>query len=178
MVRLVIPYAINTAVMGMLVTTAIIAHIIIMGTIMSAAIRAIVIWAGEIKMITIGISDVNPERPASATDIHRTVEVGSLHEAVVLLAVHHPTEIVVAHIQVVVVAVQSPLLTTKYVIHQVAYAGNKVIVYFVHIIILLCIELQFVSHLVREEKSFFAHFAVTHCRTANSGTHHSGYKYK
>ena len=110
MVRLVIPYAINTAVMGMLVTTAIIAHIIIMGTIMSAAIRTIVIWTGEIKMIAVGISDVNPERPTSATDIHRTVEVGSLHEAVVLLAVHHPAEIVVAHIQIVVVTVQSSCL--------------------------------------------------------------------
>ena len=44
----------------------VIAHIVMMGTIMPAAVGAIMMRTRIVKMVRVGISDINPERPAPA----------------------------------------------------------------------------------------------------------------
>jgi len=146
----------------MMITPAVIA-VAIVRTIVAATIRTVMIWPRKIEMIMIGIGYVNPERPTSATDINRTVEISCLHKTAILLIAQYPMEIVIAHIQIVVITIQGPFLTPKDIIHQIAYTGNEVIIYFVHVIILFCIQIQFIGHLVRKKAGLFTHFAVAHC---------------
>ncbi|EDO55933.1 hypothetical protein BACUNI_00407 [Bacteroides uniformis ATCC 8492] len=161
----------------MMVTTAIIA-VVIVRTIMATAICTVMIRPREIEMIMVGVSDVNPKRPTTTTYINRTVKIGGPHETAVLPVIQHPSKVVIAHIQIIVIAIQCPFLPPKNVIHQITYTGNEIIVYFVHVIILFCTQVQFIGHLVRKKAGLFTHFAVAHCRTTNSCTHHSGKKYK
>lgn len=166
MIGLMIAYAISTVIVMMVIASAVITCIVVVRAVMSAAIGAIMVRPREIEMVVVGVGDVDAERPASTVYIYRTVEVGRLHEPAELTVAQHPAQVVVAHVQIVVIAVQGPLFASKHVVHQISDAGDKVVVYLVHIVVLLCIEIQFVGHLVRKEKSFLAHFAVAHCRTA------------
>lgn len=166
MIGLMIAYAISTVIVMMVIASAVITCIVVVRSVMSAAIGAIMVRPREIEMVAVGVGDVDAERPASTVYIHRTVEVGRLHEPAELTVAQHPAQVVVTHIQIVVIAVQGPLFAPKHVVHQISDAGDEVVVYLVHIVVLLRIELQFVGHLVRKEKGFLAHLAVAHCRTA------------
>lgn len=95
----------------MFVTSAIIAHIIMMRAIVSAYIRAVVIRAGEIEMIVVGIRDINTEVPTVPTGIDGPVEILCLHKAGILSATKHPTEIVITYIQIVIISVECPFIT-------------------------------------------------------------------
>lgn len=166
MIGLMIAYAISTVIVMMVIASAVITCIVVVRAVMSAAIGAIMVRPRKIEMVAVGVGDVDAERPASTVYIHRTVEVGRLHKPPELTVAQHPAQVVVAHVQIVVIAVQGPLFAPKHVVHQVSDAGDEVVVYLVHIVVLLRIELQFVGHLVRKEKSFLADLAVAHCRTA------------
>ena len=91
MVRLIIPNTPRTGIVRMMVTTAIIA-VVIVRTIMPTAICTVMIRPREIEMIMVGVSDVNPKRPTTTTYINRTVKIGGLHETAVLPVIQHPIE--------------------------------------------------------------------------------------
>ena len=150
----------------------VIAHIVVMGTIMPAAVGAIMMRTRIVKMVRIGISDINPERPAPTAHINRAEEVGSLHETGVLPATQHPTQIVIAHIQIIIVTVQRPFLTPQHIIHQITHTGNEVIINFIHIVILCCIQVQFISHLIRKETRLFTYSTVAHRSMTNGSAHY------
>lgn len=109
MVRLIIPNTPRTSIVRMMVTTAIIA-VVIVRTIMPTAICTVMIRPREIEMIMVGVSDVNPKRPTTTTYINRTVKIGGLHETAVLPVIQHPSKVVIAHIQIIVIAIQGPFL--------------------------------------------------------------------
>ena len=157
----------------MFVASAVIACIIIMCAIVSAHIRAVVIGTGEVEMVMIGIRDVNTEVPTIATGINRPVEILGLHKAVVLATTQHPAEVIIAHIQIVIIAVERPFISKQHIIHHIAYTGDEVIIDFIYIIVLLGVQVQFISHLIGEETGFLTYFAITHsvrARAANSST--------
>lgn len=104
MVRLIIPNTPRTGIVRMMVTTAIIA-VVIVRTIMPTAICTVMIRPREIEMIMVGVSDVNPKRPTTTTYINRTVKIGGLHETAVLPVIQHPSKVVIAHIQIIVIAI-------------------------------------------------------------------------
>lgn len=102
---------VRTVIERMLVTSTIIACIIVMCTIVPACVCAVVIWTGEIEMIVIGIRDVNTEVPTVSTGIDGAVKILRLHKAGILSATKHPAEIVITYIQIVIISVECPLIT-------------------------------------------------------------------
>ena len=141
---------------------------------MSATVSTIMVRTRIIEMIRIGISNINPERPSSATHIDRTEKISGLHETGILSAAQHPAQIVITYIQIIVITIQSPFFPPQDIVHQIPYTRDKVIIDFVHIIILFRIQFQLIGHLVRKEACLFTHFTVTHSRMADSGTHYCG----
>lgn len=95
----------------MFVTSAIIAHIIMMRAIVPSYIRAVVIRTREIEMIVVGIRDINTEVPTVSTGIDGAVKILRLHKAGILSATKHPAEIVITYIQIVIISVECPLIT-------------------------------------------------------------------
>lgn len=70
----VISYAVGTGIEIMPVTSAIIA-VMIVRTIVSAAITAIVVRLSEIEVVMVCIPDIDPEAPASAIGVNRAIEI-------------------------------------------------------------------------------------------------------
>ena len=140
---------------------------------MPTCVGTIMIWSREIEMIVIGIRDVNTEVPTVSTGIDGAVEILCLHKASILPAAKHPAEIVISYIQIIIITIERPLIAIQYIIHQIAYAGNEIIIDFIHIIVLLGVQIQLISHFIGEETGFLTYFAITHsvrACTANSST--------
>lgn len=154
--------AVVAVIVRMFVASAVIAGIVVMGAIVSAAISAVVIGTREVEMVVVGIVDVYPEVPTVSTGIDGPVEVIGLYEAGILAAAQHPAKVVIAYIEVVVVAIERPLFASHHIVHQIAYAGNEVVVDFIYIVVLLSVEIQLIGHLIGEEKGFLTYFAITH----------------
>lgn len=99
-------------------------------------IGAVMIGTGIVEVIVVGIMDVDPELPPSACHIDRPEKVVGTHETHILPAVQYPVEVFIAYIQALVIAVDRPLVSVQDIVHQIAYRLDKVIVDFIHIIVL------------------------------------------
>lgn len=62
-IHLIIPYTVITIIYVVTVSVPVKTYVIVMGTVMSAGIRTVVIWFTEIEMVMVGISNVNSEVP-------------------------------------------------------------------------------------------------------------------
>lgn len=146
----------------MFVASAVIAVVMMVSAAMPAIVRAIVIRTGEIEVVMVVIGHVNPEVPTVSAGINRPVEVFGLHETPILAVAQHPAKVVIAHVEVIVVAVERPLFAPQHIVHQVAHAGNEVVIDFIHIVVLLSVEVQLVGHFIGEETGFLTYSAITH----------------
>lgn len=161
-IDLVVANTIRAVVVLMLVASAIIAGVVVMRATVSTGIRAIMIRPGEIVMVVVGIGDVDAEMPTITTGVDGSIEVVGLYEAAVLAAAQHPAQVVIAHIQEVIVTVERPFFATQHIVHQIAYTGDEVIVDFIHIVVLLGVQVQFISHFIGKEAGLLTYFAITH----------------
>jgi hypothetical protein len=74
-------------------------------------IRGIVCRCSHVEEIPIGVVDINAEGPTCSGDIDRTIEIVGLQESAILRIRQHPTKIVVANIQLIIIVVGSPCVT-------------------------------------------------------------------
>lgn len=105
----------------------------------------------EIEMMDIGIDQINAQLPTALMRTIRPIEMLSLQESAILRTAENPTQIIVTDIQTIVITVQRTTITIHYFHPQRSYMRQKVVVYFIHIIVLLRTESQFVSHPVGQE---------------------------
>lgn len=121
MIDLLATYAVRTTVVRVVVATAIITGVVVVCAVMSATIRPVMIGTTKVEMIVIGIRDVDAEVPPPATGIDGAIEIIGSQKTAVLRVAQHPPEIIIAHIQRLVIVVQRPLIATHHLVHQVAY---------------------------------------------------------
>lgn len=178
MINFLATYAVRTTVVRVIVAAAVITGVVVMRAIVPATIRPVVIRATEVEMIVIRISNVDAEVPPSTTGIDGAIEIIGSQEATVLRVAQHPAQIIIAHIQRLVIVVQCPLITAHHLVHQVAYRGDKVIVYLVSIVVLSGIHVQLMRHFIGQEASLFPNPAIAHRRhtCAAHGNHPDGKK--
>ncbi len=146
----------------MLIASLVITGIVEMRAIVGARILMIVIRTGKEEMVMIGVRDVNTEIPMVATGINRSVEIVGTYEATVLATAQHPTKVIVAHVQIVVITVECPLVSPQYVVHHIAHTGDEIVIDFIDIVVLLVAKIQFVCHLVGQEAGFLTYSAIAH----------------
>ena len=106
------------------------------------------------------VAIVDAEHPRASVPSHRTIEVGELQIPVVLPAVEHVAQVSIAAVPPR--AVDAAAVDT----HQVVEVD------FIDCGILGVGEVELVSHFIREEQSFAAGVAVSHCRGRDGHDHH------
>lgn len=66
------------------VSSAVVAHVVVMGAVVPAGIAGVVVRLSEIVMVVVGVPYVYPEVPVVPVSIDRTVKVVDVQEAAVL----------------------------------------------------------------------------------------------
>lgn len=133
----------------MVVSVLIITHIIIIGAIMLATfIRAVSSRTVIIVIIMIGICYIHSEPPIVVRSIERTVERLLVHKPSVLRIRQYPAQIIISHIKQAIVIAQGFFASKHHIVHQITNVVNKVVVDFVHIVILRGRQMEFVGHAV------------------------------
>ena len=104
---------------------------------------------------------VDTERPSTSIPCYGTIEVGAVHELVILPGVQHETEVCITAIppdaENVVMAID---------IQQIIEVN------LIYCIILCCREVQLVSHFVTQEQSLVFGCIIIHCVGRDSHDHH------
>lgn len=154
--------AVTARISGMLVASLVVTDIVVMRTVMPACIRMVVIGTGKEEMVMVGVRDVDTEIPMVATGVDRPVEIVGTYEAAILAAAQHPTEIVVAYIQIVIITVERPFISPQHIVHHIAHGGNEVIIDFIDIVVLLVTQIQLVCHLIGKETGLLTYSAIAH----------------
>lgn len=162
----------------MIVTAMVETYIMIVVMTMSSAIRFIMIRLGEIEVVMVHIHQVNTKSPGIIGYKKRTEEVFPIHKLMILSCCKYPPEVIVPIIQVTIIIIQSPFVPIQHFIHYIAHLVYKIVIDFIHIIILPCRKVQLVGHLVGQETGFFAQTAITHCGTAIYSAHYQRNQYK
>ncbi len=108
--------------------------------------RGIVI---EERVVVIALMDA--EQPAAAVGIDGAIEVVQSQERTVLQLIHDVAQILIAVIQVGIVAIDSRIVSVADIVHVRVDRTEEIVVDFVTILILLWGEVQFVSHAVAQE---------------------------
>ena len=119
---------------------------------MSATIDGIKVGTTEIEIVSMGITGVDSEAPIAVVPIKGTVEIVGCTVVSVLPVKQNITQIEVA---------TGPICAIKVAI--VIDAHQIVEVDFVGSLILFVGEVQFIRHLIREEKGLSAGLFITHC---------------
>lgn len=88
-------------------------------TIMCSTISTVMVRYTKIKQATVRIIDINPETPFSSGYINRPIEIVSTEKPAILCIAQYPAEIIVTNIQSFIIIIQSPLVTTRYIIHYI-----------------------------------------------------------
>lgn len=89
----------------MVIPSAIVAHVVVVSAVMPAAIAVIVVGLWKVEVVWVGVSDVNSEISLPAVHVDRAEEMDSVHEAGILLAAQYPAQVIVAYVQIVIIAV-------------------------------------------------------------------------
>ena len=97
------------------------------------------------------IAGVNAKVPVACVEVKRAIEVGCITECTIL-----PVEQNIAHVEIAV----APIGTIQVV--DGIYTHKVVEVYLVCCLILVVGQIQFISHLVRQEQSLLSSLFITH----------------
>ena len=132
----------------------------------SAVVDEYEVGASEVEIIAMRIACVDGKVPITTVPVERTIKVAGCTISAVL-----PVEQYVAQVQITTV----PIHAIQVVI--VVYPHEIVEVYLVGGLVLSVVQIQFVSHLVRKEKSLFACLGVAHCVCRNCHCEQCGQDY-
>lgn len=128
---------------------------------MVVAVQAVIgVVAGGQSIIVVTMVVVNvidAECPVTSCGVDRAEEVFQTHEQAVLCSIKNVAKILVAIVQIVVVAVDGIGIAIYYVIHEIVSRVNEVIVHFEAILVLSWRELQFVGHSIGEKTCSLTH---------------------
>ena len=130
----------------------------------------------EVEMLHITIYLIYTEQPITGSCIDRTVKIIHSHETAVLRSRKNPAQVIVPIIQELIVTVYRIIISSHHIVHDVTDIVNKVIVHFVHIIVLHLRQVQLICHTVGQETGIFSHLTHahgSHCR--NTHTEHQNH---
>ena len=103
---------------------------------MSTYVALIVMRLWEVEVIEVSVVYVYTECPIIACHVDGAIEVVDVQHAAVLTGAEHPTQIIVTHVEQVVVIVQCPCKAIEHIVHNVVYVVDEVVVYLIHIVVL------------------------------------------
>ena len=115
-----------------------------------------------LEKVDVIVNHINTELPFIVLRVNGTVEIFRFQEATILRTGKYPAKVVIADIKKIVITLQSIIIPSYHIIHQITDIVDKVIIHFVYIIILLRTEFQLICHTVGKETSVLSHFADTH----------------
>lgn len=173
MIYPIISHTIISSIITMVIPSTIIAYIVKMRPVVSSRIATIMVGFRKIEIVTIGISNVDTEIPSATTCIDRTIEIIGLQKTSILRIAQYPTQVVVTYIQIIIIIIQRPFVSTYHVIHQIADGIDKIEIDLVDIIILGSIQVQFIRHLICQETRLLTNSAIAH--SGHTHTAHGSY---
>ncbi len=139
-------------------------------TCMGTMIMIVDAWHIVIEMGQVMVDLMDTEQPTTSCSVDRTEEIIQTHESAILYLVQDITKVIIAPIQIVIVAVDSIIVTINYSIHNRINRGDEVIVDLIAILILLRGKIEFVCHTIAQETSILTNFVGRKCK----GLHYCG----
>ena len=118
---------------------------------MASAVHGVEAWRTKIKVVTVWIAGVHAEVPIASVPIEWTVEIGGITVHAIL-----PVKQNVTQVQVAALPIEAVQVIVVVDAHQVVEVN------FVCSLILVIGEVEFVCHLVRQEKGLPTCLVVTH----------------
>lgn len=151
-------------------------------TVVSSNIGVIACGDTEVIVIAVGVAIPDTHTPCVAYHIYRTIEIVAIHKPAVLAAAKHIHEILIAHVEQIVVIVDGIVVSIYHIVYDLVYLVEEVEVDFIHVIVLAVRQSEFVSHTVGEEAGFTtdvvqAHCSITLCTDSCQDYHHKGHSH-
>lgn len=117
----------------------------------ASAVHGVEAWCTEIEVVTVWIAGVHTEVPIACVPVKWTIEITGIAVHAIL-----PIEQNVTQVQVASLPIEAVQVVVVVDAHQVVEVN------FVCSLILVIGEVEFVCHLVRQEKSLPTRLVVTH----------------
>ena len=117
----------------------------------ASAVHGVEAWCTEIEVVTVWIAGIHTEVPIACVPVERAIEITGIAVHAVL-----PIEQNVTQVQVAALPVEAVQVVVVVDAHQVVEVN------LVCSLILVIGEVEFVCHLVRQEKSLPTRLVVTH----------------
>ena len=148
-------------------------------TVVGSAICVIACGNTEVEVITVTIAVPYAHAPRIPYHIYRTIEIVALHKPTVLAATEHIHEVLITHIEQIVVVVDCIIVSIYHVVYHLVHLIQEVKVDFIHVIVLTVRESQLMSHTVSKEACLTTHVGQVHrgitlcANSCQSHKHHS-----
>ena len=114
--------------------------------------------SAKVEVVAIVISIPDAHTPRASCHVYRAEEVVTFHELAVLIVAQHIHEVLIAHIEQVVVIVYGIVISIHHIVNHLVHLIEEVKVYLIHILILAVREPKLMPHAVGEEACFATDF--------------------
>ena len=105
-------------------------------TVVGTNIRVVACGHAEVEVVAVVVTIPDTHSPRTTYHIYRTVEVVTVDESTVLTATEHIHEVFVAHIEQVVIIVNSIVVSIYYIVDYLVHLIQEVKVDFIHVVVL------------------------------------------
>ena len=105
-------------------------------TVVGTNIRVVACGHAEVEVVAVVVTIPDTHSPRTTYHIYRTVEVVAVDESTVLTATEHIHEVFVAHIEQVVIIVNSIVVSIYYIVYYLVHLIQEVKVDFIHVVVL------------------------------------------
>ena len=151
-------------------------------TVVGPDIGVIACRDAEVIVVAVGVATPDAHTPCVTYHIYRTIEIVAIHKPAVLAAAKHIHEILITHVEQVVVIVDGIVVSIYHIVYDLVHLVEEVEVDFIHVIVLAVRQSELVSHTVGEEAGFTTDVAQTHgcitlCTDSCQDYHHKGHSH-
>ena len=129
------PQAESTVIQSVVIHSCIIA-VGKVNTVVGTNIRVVACGHAEVEVVAIVVTIPDTHSSRTTYHIYRAVEVVAVDESTVLTATEHIHEVFVAHIEQVVVIVNSIVVSIYYIVYYLVHLIQEVKVDFIHVVVL------------------------------------------
>lgn len=105
-------------------------------TVVGTNIRVVACGHAEVEVVAVVVTIPDTHSPRTTYHIYRTVEVVAIDESTVLTTTEHIHEVFVAHIEQVVIIVNSIVVSIYYIVYYLVHLIQEVKVDFIHVVVL------------------------------------------
>lgn len=105
-------------------------------TVVGTAISMVACGYAEVEVVAVVVTVPDTHSPGMTYHIYRTEEVVAVDKSTVLTATEHINEVLVAHIEQIVVVVYSIVISIYYIVDYLVYLIQEVKVDFIHVVVL------------------------------------------